>query len=217
MPGNGLTKRQALDRTVLLIRRTLGLDEALAGQVVDSLCGVSACVIADSANLDSHAGQTCLVTLVQLVQAMGCTVKLLIPEMPLSRPQPPLKGAALRAALVAYGTDSMPESSLSLVTETSQHDLVFVIGDSPFNGPSKHAWRLVGGPWWGATTSISGPAIRWTGDFPVGAAVAASIATAEPFKVAVRSLITDLKPTFRPAEQFDLTSAARVDWAADGH
>ncbi len=213
MSGNRLTKRDALDRTVLLIRRVLHLDESHADQIVQALSSISVCILADCKNLKCFAGQSCFVTFVQLVQAMGCQVKLVMPEVPLMGPQPPLIGDELRAALVAYGEDSMPESSIDLVDRISANDLVFVLGDSRLDGTTNAGWRLSGGTWWGATTTIHGGAPRWVGEFPVGAAVAAAIASVEPFKAAIRILKADLRLNLVASEQFDPTPAAQVDLA----
>lgn len=198
---------------MLLIRHALEVDESYSYQIVEALREMSVCVVADSQNLRCHSGQSCLVTFVQLVQAMGCRVKLVMPEMPIMGPQPPLVGSDLRGALVEYGRDSMPDSSIELVDRPSDIDLVFVLGDCPFEWPRNYAWRLYGGAWWGAVTTVNDRASRWAGEFPVGACVAAAIAAAEPFKAIVRSLISRFRRRPFATEQFDVTLAAKVDLA----
>jgi len=78
-------------------------------------------VVADRANLASHAGQTALVTLCGQLAMLGIHIDLDIVDVPLVRAQPPLSGDRLHSALTAH---LMPGGNVP----TGSPDVTFALG-----------------------------------------------------------------------------------------
>jgi hypothetical protein len=205
--------RQALDRTVLLAQDLIGPGRATDEDILGALLSTQVLLVSDLANLESAAGQSCLVTLAQLVLEMGCRLFLSMPEVRIVAPQPPLRGEWLRAGLIDLAANLIPGATAAFGSNAGA-DLVFVLGDSAWAGNAKRAWRLEGGPWWGAIGPVEQPAQAWSGDFPVGALKAAAAAAVEPFKFAISRLISALGLELGTPELVEETRAVRFDAAA---
>jgi hypothetical protein len=184
-----LTAGAALARTLLLTRQQrlpdVGDDDLLAG-----LVNTSVCIVSDEPNLFSPSGQAMVSTLAGLVFAMGMNVRLVLPAVAMAGYQPPLRGDEFRAAVVRLGADSVPGAAAQIVESAGGADIVFVVGDSPWNGDGNLAWRLSAGPWSGSMVPAMEAGRRVRGTFPIGALAIAATAAAEPYRAALRSIAT---------------------------
>ncbi len=180
-----MSHEHALDRTARLISIDLFAGNATADQIIDGLLRTTILVRADAANLASPNGQTALCALFSQVAMMGIGIDLDIPEVPMLIPQPPLRGALLKAALLDYGNDLIP--SLRCGTGLPHHDLSFVLGDTATE--DHHAVLVTGTDWSCAIGPASQiPPSRWDGKWPVGALAAAATAAPEALRAATRRI-----------------------------
>jgi len=177
---------QALDRTVRLVHDFVPVD-VLDTTIVDAFRRFRVQCVSDKTNLETHSGQTALITLVSLIARMGVQVDLDVPEIPLVSPQPPLTGPWLRAGLHDLGGDLVPGSRIESGAG-GRADLLLTIGDTP--QPTSHvaSWRLTGTDWAGGLAPSEAIGGRWTFGWPIGAMVAAVLATTEVFKAILRTL-----------------------------
>jgi hypothetical protein len=176
-----------LNRTILLCRDYVS-DELSDASVCQAFQSVRVLCVADTPNLSSHSGQTCLATVVALLSRMGMQVTLRIPESPMVRRQPPFRGTLLRESLFASSNNLI--SGATVHEDASEHkpDLIFVLGDSAIEETPFLTWRLSGSEWRGAITPGTAPAQRWTADWPIGAMTSAALAAGEAFKFVMRQL-----------------------------
>ncbi len=180
-----MTAREALDRTVRLVRDAVP-DEVSDDAIVDRFHSFRVRCVADEANVGSHSGQTALVTLVSLLARMGVQVALDVPDIEHIGPQPPLRGTHLRSALVDLGADLVPGAAVTCEPEIPC-DLTFALGNTPV-ASGLAGWRVSGTAWAGAIREIGTAAGRWDASWPIGAMTAAALAAPEIFKAAVRFL-----------------------------
>ncbi len=180
------TALEALDRTLRLCRDFVSLDRASDDALASALLDTRTCIVADEANLASSSGQSALVALVGQLAMLGCNIKLVMPEVDIIGHQPPLIGRELRSALLEYSGDVIPGRAGALAAGSDERDLVFVLGDSSWNGSAQHAWRLAGTRWAGRTAPAAESSSRWAADLPLGGLSAALIAAAEAFKWTLR-------------------------------
>lgn len=185
-----MSLHDVLSRTFLLCRdaEIVGENRPTDDELVEAFQGTRVLLVADEANLAAPAGQHALAALVNLVARLGVAIRLAIPDVPLLGYQPPLRGSRLRDALLDLGADVLPDYSIALDNATASTDLAFVLGDTPWSGQATLAIRLSGDSWSGMTSPIERGAARWSGDFPIGALVAAGVAAPEAFKFALRRL-----------------------------
>ncbi len=207
----------ALSRTVLLTRQLVGARGVTDGVVLNALCSTRVRIVADAANLASPNGQTLVATLAGQILAMGCTVRLDLPDVAVEGYQPPLIEKSLRSGLVSLAADLIPGQAIDESRQDSDHDHVFVIGDSQWRGHARMAWRVGASRWRGWTAPIHSVVGRLDGDFPIGSLIAASVAAPEAYKAAVRSLgvTVPVHPAIR--EQVAPVAAAAIalgddDW-----
>ena len=118
----------ALARTVQLIGTDVfgtmaGTDAGLDNAIVEGLTSTTVRLVANQANLSSHAGQTALVSLFSLIAMMGIGIDIDIPETDLLEPQSRLRGGELRSALLSYGHDLIPGARAGRRVGRSQIDL----------------------------------------------------------------------------------------------
>lgn len=177
-----MTAKVALDRTVRLVRDAV-LDTVSDETIVENLQSFWVKCIADEKNLTSHSGQSALVTLVSLLVRMGIQVVLDIPEVKLVGPQPPLRTSELRAALIDFGADIIPGTSVTY-SPAAQCDIAFILGDTaaPMGLP---CWRLTGSSWSANVTLGDSHSKRWNDHMPIGGMTAAVLAATEAFKAVV--------------------------------
>src|SRR6266536_2479585 len=183
--GTEMTLREALDRTLLLMRDHLDTrvpDAAL----IDALTSVEIVLVGDRDNLTTPEGQTALVAAAILCARSGARCYLVIPDVPLSGPQPPLKGRDLATALFDLGADLLPGGVFYEGPPDHVADVAVIIGDSAWPGRAAHTWHLSGTPWAG---SIAPQGARWSArGSPFGASVAGALVGGEAFKIAMRRL-----------------------------
>jgi hypothetical protein len=91
----------ALDRTLLLMRDEVGarIDDM---SLVAALTGTRVALVADEANINSHAAQTALVTAAMLMARSAHQVHLVAPEVPLIGPQRPLRGGQMMEQVTQF-------------------------------------------------------------------------------------------------------------------
>ncbi len=180
-----MSARQALDRTIRLIRDAVA-NSVTDDEIVHRLQSWQVRLIANEKNLRSHAGQTCLVTLASLTVRMGIQVAIDAPEVSLVGAQPPLRGSRLLEALIEFGADTIPGSTITTDPKCSA-DITFVLGDTP--APSNSAyWRITGTEWAGRIEYMEQEGNVWATAWPIGAMTAAVLAATEIFKAAVALL-----------------------------
>jgi len=136
-------------------------------------------------------GQGVITTLAGLLHAQGCQVRLVMPEVPIEGNQPPFEGTNLRAAIRHYAANTVPGAVVVAAKESHSDDLVFILGDSQWDGAARHAWRMAPDLWSGRLVPESARIAPVVGDYGLGAGAAAVAAAVEPFKCALRSVASD--------------------------
>jgi len=178
---------EALARTALLIRM-----DALDGRpaddraIVEGLRATTARIVADRANLRSHAGQTALITLHNQLVMTGLRIDLDMPDITLELPQQPLRGVSLAAALADYADDLIPGGSTS---DATRPDITFALGDTPARADvrvSGSGYQICVGP------DSPGGHLRWEGSNPLGAIASAAAAAAEGVRAAMFNIVARL-------------------------
>ena len=182
-----MTLREALDRTLLLIRDEVGsvpADDVL----LDALTGVTVALVADTLNLSTHSAQTALITAALLMARSGHQVSIAAPNVELVGPQPPLQPGRLVDSLLAVGRDLLPGVELRMAEANQQVDLAITLGDAAMSVMASRTIRINAGPWSGSVGPESSRQ-RWRGgEWPVGAMAAAAIGAMEAFKIAMHRL-----------------------------
>lgn len=203
--------REALSRTVLLCRhQVLGTNEVSDDEVVEALLATRVAIVADAANLAAPACQTAVSVLTRLVMQYGCSVALVMPEVPALISEPRFQGSELTSLLRRVAEDGLPGPAVARTVSTKPGDVVFVMGDMTWDGDAAHAWRVSGDEWTGSISSPASRAPRWTAVWPIGGLTAAAIASAEPFKAAMRRLALRLPRPVALPEQLAATLNARA-------
>lgn len=181
---------EALSRTLLVARDSdlMGANILSDEQLIKAFVGTRVLLVADEANLSVPSGQHALVTLVDLIARLGVEIRLALPELPILGFQPPLRGKDLRGGLLELGSDLLPGCLITVGDAKEPADIVFILGDSAWEGQADIALRLCGDTWSGWTAPASQNARRWVDSFPVGGLTAAGIAAPEVFKYALRTL-----------------------------
>ena len=201
-----MTLRDALDRTVLLMRDHVAAtasDDAL----LRALTGTEVVLVGDEGSLSGHAAQTSFATAAQTMARSGHAVYLDAPDVELVLPQPPLEEARLVSGLLHLGEDLLPGVAFRTGTPPRELDLAVLVGDAPWQGAARQVIRLGASDWagwFGNGTGASGwSATAW----PVGALTAAAFAAGEAFKCAMRKLAAHAVC----ADVFEDTFAASAD------
>jgi hypothetical protein len=163
----------ALARTVQLIAHDVynvpnvqEQDRDLESAILAGLHNTTIRLVADRDNLSSPAGQTALVTLFGQIAMMGIGIDLVMSRVPVVAPQPPLRGEELRAALLDYGADAIPDARVG--TDLGEPDLTFVLGDTDW--PSPQRVFSVSGDAWRAAILPGLYGSRWRGTWPISTA-----------------------------------------------
>ncbi len=179
---------EQLDRTILLARDHVSpaLSDDEIRQAFQSLrirC------VADYGNLSSHAGQTCLITMVALLSRLGVQVTLSIPPISVLRRQPPFRGSCLVESLLASSNQLITGATVQLHRPGDPSEMTFVLGNSAVEPGGSPTWRLTGGDWDGAIGEEQTTRGRvWDTEWPLGALISATLAAGEAFKCAVRRM-----------------------------
>lgn len=176
--------REALDRTVRLVRDAVP-EEVNDDAIVEALQSFRVRIVVDAANASTFSGQTTVVTLVALIARMGIQIALDCPDVPIIGKQPPLRGTRLRTALIDFGGDIVPGTTVSDDLTAGCH-AVLIVGDTNYQA-DRPAWFVTGTAWEGRI-GRTGMSRRWDTGWPIGAMTAATLAASEIFKMAIRRL-----------------------------
>jgi len=181
---------EALSRTLLVARDSdlMGANTLSDEQLIKAFLSTRVLLVADEANLSVPSGQHALVTLFNLIARLGVETRLALPELPILGFQPPLRGKDFRAGLLELGNDLLPGCLVTVGDAKEPADIVFILGDSAWEGQADIALRLCGNTWSGWTIPASQNARRWVDSFPIGGLTAAGIAAPEVFKYTLRTL-----------------------------
>jgi len=194
-----MTTRQALDRTLLLMRDEVDpsvSDEALLG----ALRGTTVVLLANRVNISS---QSAFVTTAMLMARSGHRVFLCAPDVALVGAQPPLRAGGMIERLLEAGTNLVPGVEIFCGLSRGKADLAIALGDTPFLGSARRRIRLNASAWAGQLTSEEHSS-RWSEPtWPIGAMTAASLAAGEAFKIAMQKL----GPFFRNPDRLATTFA----------
>jgi hypothetical protein len=202
-----MTLADALDRTLLLMRDEVGND--LSDDVlIQALTSTTVVLVADKANLASHAAQTAFMTAAMLMARSAHRVFIVAPDADLVGPQPPLPAGSMLAGLVQVGRNMLPGIEFTLGPPDFKVDLVVALGDTPAVIPARRRIRLNAQPWAGAIAFWSSPR-RWDASWwPFGGLAAAALAASEAFKVAMLKLLPHAVNPEMMAAMFAPTDAA---------
>lgn len=182
-----MTLTESLGRTLLLMRDEVGCDVEDA-VLIDALTRTEVVVVADETNIASHAAQAALITVAILAARSGHRVHVLAPNVRLLGSQPPLKPGLLVDELLKVGQDLLPGIEILANRPSAKVDLAIAIGDSRVDVDAGRSVYLNATNWAG-TISGDFDAEQWAASaWPVGALVAAGLAAAEAFKIAMRKL-----------------------------
>ncbi len=182
-----MSLREALARTILASRDFVGTEQP-DDRIVAALKLTRVCVVADEANLSTISGQSAVATLSSLVLQMGCQLRLALPETEIQGWQPPLHGNELRSGLIDLAGDLLPGCGAELATVSAASELVFVLGNTKWNGEAWNAWRLVGDEWVGGLIATCTAGSVWHAQLPIGGLAAAALGAAEVYKAALRPI-----------------------------
>jgi hypothetical protein len=182
-----MSATEQLNRTVLLCRDYVS-DAVSDASICQAFQSVRVLCVADATNLSSHGGQSCLTTVVALLNRMGMQVTLRIPEISMVRKQPPFRGTHLRDSLLASSNNLISGATVRPDRSECGPDLLFALGDSAIEEGSCPTWRLNGSEWQGAITRAAARAPKWTVEWPIGAMTSAVLAAGEAFKYVMRRL-----------------------------
>lgn len=179
--------RESLDRTFLLARDDV-TEKATDLHLLGALTGTIVALVSDEMNLATPAAQSALVTTALLMARSGHRVHLIVPNVPLSSPHPPLKATGLLDGLVDIGLDLLPSIEFSTDPPHGPVDLCVTVGDSATCIQARHSVSMNASAWAGRLDRPA-TAKRWEEPaWPLGAFVAAALAAAEAFKLAMYKL-----------------------------
>jgi hypothetical protein len=126
---------------MLLMRDEFG-DDISDDRLLESLTSVQVALIADNANLCSHAAQTAFVTAAILMARSGHQVHLMAPNIAMIGPQPPLALGAIMDRLVSAGGDLLPSMHFKVGKPNGEVDLAIALGNSPIPVRARQYTRL---------------------------------------------------------------------------
>lgn len=182
-----MTLREALDRTLLLMRdeiETSVPDEML----IAALTGTRVALVADAVNLATHSAQSAFVTAALLMARSGHAVHLIAPDIPMIGLQLPLAMGRIVTELCRVGGNLLPGVSFSTSEPLTPFDLVVGFGDTALGLEGQRRIHLNATDWSG-TLRRETDAARWgAGDWPLGALAAAVLAATEAFKCTMQKL-----------------------------
>jgi hypothetical protein len=177
--------RLALSRTTRLISRAIFGGQLHESAIAAGLRGTTMRIAADQRNASSHAGQCAAVCLFSLCARMGLSVELRVPDVPLCRPQPPVRLQTLQAGLLELAEDLIPGVG-AYSPFRGEPDVTFLLGDTQAHAAAGSAVRVQGDAWRGEARPIDrSPGAPWLGDLPLGALAAAAAAAGEALRIAL--------------------------------
>jgi hypothetical protein len=183
-----MTLADALDRTLLSMRDEVGNglpDDAL----IQALTSTTVVLVADGANIASHAGQTAFVTSAILMARSAHRVFLVAPETDLAGPQPPLPPGPILAGLARVGRDMLPGIEFTIGLPEAEVELLVAFGNTPTDLPAQRRIRVNAEPWAGVIEPWDAQP-RWEASWwPFGGLAAAALVAGEAFKIAMLKLL----------------------------
>ena len=210
--NRGVTLRECLDRTLLLMREQLNVS-APDTALLDAL-SLRIVFVADRANLGTPEGQSALVSAAMLCARTGAHCYFEIPPVPCCGVQIPLRGPGLVEGLFDLGADLLPGRVFHDGRPNGSTDIAFIVGDSPWSGQATHIWHLSGDGW---TGSIWPHGARWEASgSPFGGLIAGALAGGEAYKTAMRRLRHWAADLTQFDDYFTPTAVAQVSLAPAG-
>jgi hypothetical protein len=203
---------KSLNRTLLLMRDEVGpdMDDSV---LLQPLTSTSVALIADAANIASHAAQTTFVTAAMLMARSGHRVFLMAPDVTMVAPQPPLQPGAMIDQLARVGTDMLPGVEFIVGEPEDEVDLVIGLGDTPLDIPARRRIRLNAEAWAGIIMREAEPRPWQAALWPLGALAAAGLGAGEAFKIAMCKLLPYAVSPENTAARFAITDKARFELA----
>jgi hypothetical protein len=210
-----MTLRQALDRTLLLMRDEV-VEAVSDEQLISALTNTRIAIVVDSANIPSHSAQSTFVTAALLMARSGHRVHLLGPDVPLVGHQPPLAGGRMITSLLQTGCDLLPGIGFCADSPADEIDLAVAIGNSKVTIPARRTISLNAGDWSGRLLPLQ-KATEWRAKhWPLGGLVAAALAATEAFKLPIRTFDALMKNPSRLETVFAPTSDCEFEVAPVG-
>src|SRR6266513_2625044 len=178
--------RQALDRTLLLMRDVL-TEAATDADLLGALTTTEVALVADAENLASHSAQCAFVTSAMLMARSGHRVYLVAPDVPLHGAQPPLDRHKMVSGLVDIGRDLLPSVEFSPTIPPHKIDLQVLFGDVRLRLNARRTLSINADAWSGRLSPRQ--MSLWPGEsWPLGGLSAAGLVSVEAFKIAMRRL-----------------------------
>lgn len=169
-----------LDRTVLLLERDVfaGLDRDVC---LDELLAMRVLLQADRVTVASRAGQAAVIASFLALAQLGVKLTIDVPDVPLLGQQPPLPAGRLAVGLRELAAELVQPCA---APHAQPHELTIAIGGAT---AAPGAYRVTGGDW-GASVEIGGSPRAWSGQSPVGGALAGVLVGAAALPVVIRRL-----------------------------
>ena len=157
--------------------------------LLNALTSTRVALIADAANIASHAAQTAFVTAAMLMARSAHQVFLVAPNVTMVGPQPPLLPGMMIEQLMRVGTDLLPGVEFKTGQPEGEVDLAIGLGDTPINVRAGRCIRLTAEAWVGFIAREHQP-YPWAANmWPFGALAAAGLGAGEAFKIAIFKLL----------------------------
>lgn len=203
---------ESLSRTLLLMRDEFDpeIDDSV---LLDALTSTRVALIADAANIASHAAQTAFVTAAMLMARSGHQVFLMAPNVTMVAPQPPLLPGAMIDQLARVGMDMLPGVEFILGEPNVQVDLAIGLGNTPLNVRALRRIRLNAETWVGMIMHEDQPRSWDAALWPLGALAAAALGAGEAFKIAMHKLLQHALSRENTAARFANTDEVRFELA----
>jgi hypothetical protein len=181
--------------------------------LLDALTSTRIALMADTTNIASHAAQTAFVTAAMLMARSGHQVFLMVPEVTMLAPQPPLQPGAMIDQLTRVGKDMLPGVEFTAGEPDGEVDLAICLGDTPFDVRARRRIRLNAEAWAGIIMREDEPR-RWHATlWPLGALAAAGMGAGEAFKIAMYKLLPRTLSPENTAARFANTDKIRFELA----
>lgn len=208
-----MTLADSLNRTLLLMRDEVG--HKIADSILlHALTSTRVALIADAANIISHAAQTAFVTTALLMARSGHKVFLMAPNVTMVAPQPPLQSGGLIDQLARIGKNLLPGVELIASEPEGEVDLAIGLGDTPFTVCARRRIRLNAEDWAGIIMREDMPCPCWHAVlWPFGALAAAGLGAGEAFKSAMHKLLPHALNPGNTAARFADTNEVRFELA----
>ncbi len=203
---------ESLNRTLLLMRDEVWpeIDNSV---LLAALTNTRVALIADAANIASHAAQTAFVTTAMLMARSGHQVFLTAPDVTMVAPQPPLRPGAMMDQLARVGKDMLPGVELVAGEPEGEVDLAIGLGDTPFNVRARRRIRLNAEAWAGIIMREDQPRPWHAALWPLGALAAAGLGAGEAFKIAMQKLLPHALSPENTAARFAKADEVRFELA----